>query len=164
VKAEPEPRPAYGLEPRVTVAAFSTPWEALLGKARLESAGIEASVADEHTVRIVWAVSQAVGGVKLQVRRKDLEAAAAELAREESLPEIYLVEEGEEVTVRRCPGCRSAELRYRRWSLKAFVAAWLLLGFPVPVLHRRWSCRGCGREWREEEVAVHGRGSEETRA
>ena len=49
---------------------------------------------------------------------------------------------------------RAAELRYRRWSLKAFVAAWLLLGFPVPVLHRRWSCRGCGQEWREDQVAV----------
>lgn len=144
---------SYGLAPRVTVAAFSTPWEALLGRARLEAAGIDASVADEHTVRIVWPVAYAVGGVKLQVRPEDLEAALAELAREEALPEIYLLEEGEVVTVRRCPGCRSPELRYRRWSLKAFVAAWLLLGFPVPVLHRRWTCRACGQEWREEEVA-----------
>lgn len=150
----PLEEPTYGLEPRVTVAAYSTPWEALLGKARLEAAGIDASVADEHTVRIVWPVAYAVGGVKLQVRAADLRAAREELAREETLPEIYLVEEGEAVTVRRCPACRSAELRYRRWSLKAFVGAWLLLGFPVPVLRRRWSCRGCGQDWREEEVSA----------
>jgi hypothetical protein len=87
------------------------------------------------------------------VRPEDAGAAAEALARAEPLPEIYLVEEGERIAVRRCPQCRSTELVYRRWSLKVFVGSWLLLGFPVPVLWRRFCCRGCGAAWKEEELA-----------
>jgi hypothetical protein len=145
--------PRYDLEPRVTVAAYSTPWEAQLVRARLEAAGIEASLADEHTIRLAWMFSYAMGGVKLQVRPEDLAAAEEALARAEPLPEIYLVEEGERIAVHRCPACRSPELVYRRWSLGAFVGSWLLLGFPLPVLRRRWSCRACGTAWKEDELA-----------
>ncbi len=145
--------PQYDLEPRVTVAAYSTPWEAQLRRGLLEAAGIEASLADEHTIRLAWMFSYAVGGVKLQVRPRDMKAAAEVLAQPEPLPEIYLVEDGERIAVRRCPACRSPELVYRRWSIKAFVGSWLLLGFPLPVLWPRWSCRACGTAWKEDELA-----------
>lgn len=148
-----DPAPRLTLEPRITVAAYSTSWEAQLGRARLEAAGIEASLADEHTIRLAWMFSMAVGGVKLQVRAEDRAAAEDALAHAEPLPEIYLVEEGERIEAHRCPGCGSAELVYRRWSLPAFVGSWLLLGFPVPILWRRWSCRACGAAWKAEDLA-----------
>ncbi len=55
----------------ITIANFTLPVEANLAKAKLESDGIQSFVIDEHTVGMDFAYSQALGGVKLQVRKKD---------------------------------------------------------------------------------------------
>ena len=52
----------------VTVETFSSPWEAQLARACLEAEGIHAVVADEHFFRLYGALSNALGGVRLQVR------------------------------------------------------------------------------------------------
>ncbi len=80
----------YELERLVTVATFSTPWEAQLAQARLGAEGLHSLIANEHVIRLV-ALSNAVGGIQLKVRERDLEAAAAVLRRLAPLPEIYLV-------------------------------------------------------------------------
>ncbi len=49
--------------------------EAILAKGLLDSAGIESFMADENIVRMDWFISNLVGGIKLKVRREDLEAA-----------------------------------------------------------------------------------------
>ncbi|MGJ3255801.1 MAG: DUF2007 domain-containing protein [Alcanivorax sp.] len=46
----------------ITVARFSMPDEAHIAKSRLESEGIPAFVADEHTVGMNWLYSNAMGG------------------------------------------------------------------------------------------------------
>lgn len=64
----------------VTVASFWDSIEAALARNRLESAGVDAWVADEATVGMVWQYANAVGGIKLQVRTADVETARAVLA------------------------------------------------------------------------------------
>src|SRR5262249_36245043 len=59
----------------VTVAAFLTPQEAHLLRARLESEGIEAFVGDELTTT-AWG-ADVVGGAKVEVAAKDLARAQA---------------------------------------------------------------------------------------
>jgi hypothetical protein len=54
----------------VTIARFSTTMEAYLALTKLESAGIEAYVADEQMIALNPFYNIALGGVRLQVSRK----------------------------------------------------------------------------------------------
>jgi hypothetical protein len=64
----------------VAVAAFGTPVEANLAKNRLEAGGVQGFLSDEETVGTAWHLTNAVGGIKLQVRQQDVEQARAVLA------------------------------------------------------------------------------------
>jgi hypothetical protein len=84
----------YELQRLVTIATFSTPWEAQIAQARLGSEGLHSLIANEHVIRLV-ALSNAVGGIQLKVRERDVEAAAEVLRRLAPLPEIYLAASSE---------------------------------------------------------------------
>jgi hypothetical protein len=47
----------------------------------LRAAGIDAALADAETVSMDWLLSNAIGGIKVQVREEDAERAVAELGR-----------------------------------------------------------------------------------
>lgn len=64
----------------VTVATFIWHVDALLAKSRLDSAGIQSRLADEHVSRIA-PLAVAVGGIKLQVDPADHDAAQQVLNR-----------------------------------------------------------------------------------
>jgi len=131
----------------VTVAEFSQAPEAYVAKGLLEAEGIWAFVADEYTVTANWLYSRALKGVKLQVRASDLEAARRVLGLEEEteVPE----DEGARVPAdERCPRCGSINIQYRRFSSRWVFLSWLLLGFPLLFLKKRWVCNHCGHEWR----------------
>ena len=69
----------------VTVDTFDMPTEAHLAKGLLEANGLTAFLADELTVGVAWHLSNAVGGIKLQVAETDVERAINILAgREDS--------------------------------------------------------------------------------
>lgn len=59
----------------ITITTFTFPSEMAVAKVRLESDGIECRVLDELTVQSHNFISNAVGGVKLQVRRADYNSA-----------------------------------------------------------------------------------------
>lgn len=128
----------YEIERLVTVASYNSQWEAQLAKARLEANDIEAVIADENFMRLYWAVTSSLGGVKVQVRESAVRPAQELLARTQPIPEIYLVTE-EEAARPRCPGCKSD----RVWPRFAFLPP-----------GRRWSCDHCGGDWKDEEVAA----------
>lgn len=60
----------------VTIATFSKPEEAHLLRMRLESSGIPAFLQDENLIQMDWLLSNAVGGVRVQVADEDLQAAS----------------------------------------------------------------------------------------
>jgi hypothetical protein len=62
----------------VTLRQFLTVQEAVMAKSVLDSAGIESFLADENVISMNWLWSNALGGVKLQVRKTDV-AVASEL-------------------------------------------------------------------------------------
>jgi len=59
----------------VIVARFSFPLDANIAKSNLQSVGIPAFIADEHTVNMQWLYSNAMGGVRLFVPAEHLEEA-----------------------------------------------------------------------------------------
>ncbi len=72
----------------VTIATFYYPPETAVIKGKLESEGIECILRDELTVQVHHFLSNAIGGIKLQVRRKDV-AKARQILKEAG----YLKEE-----------------------------------------------------------------------
>ncbi len=70
----------------VTVATFTLPSEMAVIRAKMESEGIACYASDEMTVQVYNFMSNAVGGIKLQVEEKDAERARALLKEWGHLP------------------------------------------------------------------------------
>ena len=56
----------------VTVAAYDDAVSAGLALNRLNEAGLPAVLSDENTVAMDWLLSNAIGGIKVQVNPKDV--------------------------------------------------------------------------------------------
>ncbi len=80
----------------ITIARYSLAIEAHIARAKLESEGIPAFVADEHTITADWLYSNAMGGVRLQVPDAFVEQARTILATDFS--EDLIAEQGHEAT------------------------------------------------------------------
>ncbi len=124
-----------------TVAAFSTPTEAHLLVARLTSAGIAAAVRDEFTVTFNWLLSNAIGGVKVEVPDEDYDAARA----------IAVMPPTEDALLR-CPYCGSSDTSVR--VLSVFRALCMILKLPIPMTVAVVDCHACKRT---HEMPLNGR-------
>jgi len=133
----------------VTLAHFRDIPEALLAKGKLEAYGIECFLADGNLVRMDWLLSNAIGGIRLQVRVNDLKDARTLL--DEPIPEEFNPEEvGEPYSQPRCPRCYSLDIAYETIDRFWTFGLWLLLQFPVRVRKQNWKCYTCGVEWVEQ--------------
>lgn len=106
----------------VTIASYSFPYEAQIARAKLECAGIQAFIADEHTINTQWLYSNAMGGVRLQVP-ESLAEQAIKVLDEDADPEL-LEELGYEAIP--CPNCNSLNTEYYSFRGPAFLS-WLCL-------------------------------------
>ena len=75
----------------VTIARFDLTGQAHIAKNALEAAGIKSVLADEQTIAMDWLLSNAIGGIKVQVLEEDAERAVTAL--EESLGSDETVDE-----------------------------------------------------------------------
>ncbi len=114
----------------LTLAKFQSPDEAHLARMKLEGSGIEAFIADETLVSMNWLYSNAIGGIRLQVREEDLERAM----------EILQLAPSEEGIVT-CPRCGSQNIKYRKIGPAA--ALGLLIGFLLPAKANKIDCVDC---------------------
>jgi len=71
-----------------TIATFSKPEDAHLLRMRLDAGGIEAFVQDENMVQMDWLLSNAVGGVRVQVADEDANAARDYLANDKGVDPV----------------------------------------------------------------------------
>lgn len=118
----------------VTIASFASPVEAELAKNCLESSGIPTFLVGENTVSMAWHLTNAVGGIRLQVAQSDATEAVAILHNpvEEDVAEGNQEEvddEGPLPTVREQNAdraLRAAILGLLFWPLELYVS-WLLL-------------------------------------
>ncbi len=133
----------------VTLRQFRDLPEALLAKGSLESAGIEALLADDNMIRLDWFYSNLLGGIKLKVRVEDAKAANEIL--NQPIPETVDVEGVGQYEQPKCPRCQSLDVSFQ--ELNEFLSyGSAYLGVPIPVYHKAWTCRACGNEWEEESA------------
>jgi hypothetical protein len=139
----------------VTIRKFRDLPEALLAKGSLESAGIEALLADDNVIRLDWFWSNLMGGIKLQVDQEDAEVANRIL--DQPIPEGFDVAGVGEYQQPHCPRCQSLDVSFKELDEPvAYVSAYF--GVPVPWKRRAWRCHACHAEWEENDDQGTGEG------
>ena len=108
----------------VTVATFTKPEEAHLFSMNLESAGIESFIQDENFVQIDMLLSNAIGGVRVQVAEEDVPATR------EFLTSVNRANAATTAPPIICPACGSSKTTPQRpgFSIIAIVTLGFYLG------------------------------------
>ena len=128
----------------VMIRRFRDLPEALLAKGRLETAGVECSLADDNMVRMDWFISNLLGGVKLLVNQEDAEEANTIL--DQPIPENFDVEGVGEYHQPHCPQCGSLDVSFEELNKPlAYGSAYLTV--PLPLHNRGWACHACKHKW-----------------
>lgn len=131
------------ITPMITIARFSTPEEAHLFRLRLASGGVEAFILDEHMIQMDWLISNAIGGVRVQIAEEDLE-----LCRE-ILHETPVAPEASITTA--CPFCGSMETERQNFTRRLSFLSMLVLGCPLPIAKNPFACNHCGKSWNDDK-------------
>jgi hypothetical protein len=134
----------------VTVARFRDLPEAMLARGRLQSAGIDAFLADENYIRMDWFMSNMIGNMRLQVREEDVESAKEIL--QEQVPEDFEIgADGEKFEQPRCPKCGSVDIEFEGVNRGLGLVSAYAIGIPLSLRRDLWKCNHCGAEWREND-------------
>ncbi|MFL6428768.1 MAG: DUF2007 domain-containing protein [Acidobacteriaceae bacterium] len=130
----------------ITVQQYRELADAQIAKGALESAGIPCFLRDENAVRMEWVWSNLMGGVRLQVREEDREAAHSILA--QPIPEQIQLEDEIPYDQPRCPRCGSLDIHYQAIHKRTALAS-IILFVPIAIPKRAWICERCGAQWRQ---------------
>ncbi len=127
------------------IGSFVYSSEAVIIKGRLEAEGIEVHMADNHTIDTDPLVSNAIGGVKLFVKREQAEKAQEIMA---AISRYSVNEKGEQIT---CPQCGNNEVELGSTirdikSLFSFLFGFLVTALPFYTKYK-YRCNKCGNEF-----------------
>ncbi|WP_316734777.1 putative signal transducing protein [Pedobacter aquatilis] len=137
----------------IVYATYYNPLEANIIKGRLEDSGFSCFLADENISTLNPLYNQAVGGIKLIVFERDVEAIKDLLAQDLSLDsaENFAAYTPEETIGVHCEKCNSINVGYglatqpkRRSWLK--IVSFLLFYLPV-IANKCYHCYDCGYEF-----------------
>lgn len=120
--------------------------EAIIFKGKLESEGIEVYMKDNYTIEANPLYSNAIGGVKLLVSKKDYEKAMQIISQ---ISGYSLDDENELI---KCPNCGAEQIHLVMSvkdfkSLISFTLSTLLLGIPFRTKHK-YRCDKCKFEFK----------------
>jgi hypothetical protein len=139
----------------ITIATYIGAWEAHLARTKLESESIFALVLDDQIASINWFYSNAVGGVRLQVREADAQRAALILEKDaEEGPAAQQESPVLDSSVPACPACGSTSIRRERFSPAIALLSFLLLGLPFLLNRKRVICLNCNRKWKTSDLTM----------
>jgi predicted RNA-binding Zn-ribbon protein involved in translation (DUF1610 family) len=126
----------------VTVRSFDNNFKANIALTRLESMGIECFFKDDFTVNIDPILSNAIGGIKIQVREEDAQEALKFL---QQFDEEYLQSV-------KCPQCGKATFTLiNKPGATNFITAiltWIFSSYAVAT-EQVYHCASCGFESKE---------------
>jgi hypothetical protein len=135
----------------VDVGNYPTALSAEIDKARLQGDGIDAFVFDGMFASATLIYTNAIGGVRLKVRKRDRERAKALLAEVMETGEDTFAEEKEiDFSHSHCPACHGVDLEST--DLPREIESWFRPWVWVTGLfsaRRECRCRTCGHGWRE---------------
>ncbi len=134
-------------EQLVTIASFRDLPEALLAKGKLEAAGIQSELVDDNIVRMDWFWSTAMGGIKLQVDRDDVNGAVEVLG--SPIPtELPADDAGSVYQQPACPKCGSLDISHKTDNQWISAAVLYVTALPIPLPQSKaWRCEECGAQW-----------------
>ena len=137
----------------VTIARCGTPAMADLVRSVLADGGIEVVLQDQYLSQVFGFVTPTIGGVKVQVRARDAQAAVERLRAPVLLaPDVPAEEAGEDAPpAPACPECGSTHASFRPVGPFGFVIDLVERVVPLPFLHGHWVCAECGKRWLEAE-------------
>jgi len=122
--------------------------EAAIVKTILDAERIDCVLSDENLVRMDWFWSNLLGGVKLWVRKQDVDQ-AQDLIDQNPIGK-FEVEGVGEFAQPQCPRCQSIDISFRELNKRvAFITA--CLGLPIPLRRRGWKCHSCGYSWQHAD-------------
>lgn len=125
------------MEEFITLKTYVFQQEMLVDRSKLDAFGIPCFVKDEHIVLLHNFYSQAVGGVKLQVRESFYRQALEVLSQKNDLQIDY------SDSKLRCCKCASGNVRREKVNRPlSFVIAWLI-SIPLPLPSRKYFCFEC---------------------
>lgn len=130
----------------ITIKTFSYDHETLIYEPKFQAEGIEYFLKDQKTVAIDPLVSNAIGGIKLQVRAEDVERArelVAEIEANRSYTELgtVITVNGKrfEKTLDECPKCHSEEVYVYKQSF--------FENLFKPFSEKSRHCKNCSHNW-----------------
>lgn len=159
IEEEEDPIPGEDDPDLATVGQYRDMAEAFVARSVLEQAGIGCFLRDENTVRTDWLLSNAIGGMRLQVAAKDKEIAEDLLS--QPTPEQFELDSGEEFIQPVCPKCGSTDVIANDPDRKVMAVS-MLIALPLP--HSRpaeeeWRCMACGCVWADDEAGEEQNGA-----
>ncbi len=140
----------------VTIKTYETYIAAQIVKGRLEDDGIECFLKDEESVTMYWLWSNALGGVKLQVKQEDetlaknkIEIWEQEATEDSDTPAYWEDNDDEQLNPnnRVCIHCGSKNTHKIGYSKPSAAFTILLLGFPLLFRSNKWHCFHCGEDF-----------------
>jgi hypothetical protein len=144
----------------VTVRRYRDLSEAIVARSVLEASGIASFLQNENLIRLDWPVSNAIGGIRLQVDASD-EAAAIELLNQPipdpiafggaNAPEDGDAEDGADFAQPHCPRCGSVDIAFQGSSRAAAITALWAVGLPFPPGPKTWLCNTCNARWEDTD-------------
>ena len=139
----------------VTLARCPTAAVADFVRSLLDQAGIESVLQDQYLSQMFAFFTSPIGGVRVQVRLRDVPA-ALEILRHPPQPLAADVDaesmEGAAAAgafALRCPECGSETVSFEPAEPEGFLIHWLERVIPLPFLHGHWECGACGKHWLE---------------
>jgi hypothetical protein len=130
----------------VTVNSYMDAVQAHMAKAKLEAEGVTAVIANENIVGMNWMLSNAVGGVEVQVPSSQAKRARRILAAVEGGE--HKIEEAE-VT---CPECQSSDCKEIKTTWRVAFLSFFLFHIPLPFSRGEYECRKCGNIWNQKDL------------
>ena len=121
----------------ITVNTYTLPHELAIHRSKLESMGIDCFVRDELTVQVNNFYSNALGGIKLQVKESDFDDAREILKEQFDLKADY-----SESKVK-CPNCGSGNIEGKGLNGKISLVILMITGLPIPIFKSKLKCFDC---------------------
>jgi len=139
-----------------TVITFTQPHEAHIAKGVLESVGIVSIVRDDLTAQVNNFYSNAIGGVKVDIKESDLDKGITTLRNAGYIIEdtskdfrnIELVELTRNIDKTHCPFCKSDNISLKKEANLLTVIVYFILGVLFPIFKRSYVCYECNKEWK----------------
>ena len=142
----------------VTIMTFSYPQDAYIIQGVLESEGISTFLKNELTVQVDNFLSNAMGGIQLQVRAEQYNEAKEILtANQYPIPDLnttpkkynkIITLKKSEYNINVCPFCSSDNIVKNKKNTLLTILSIFLLGLPLPIFRSIYYCFSCEKEWK----------------